>query len=118
MATKEIIEFPITQGPSREDARDSLGSRKQQILEVRFTVELTPEQCERLLMHVESHAVIVATINALEWEDSERMGMNLKCQGLRITFGTQTKEIPMLHPFTAYYHPGNRTGLMKFELAR
>jgi hypothetical protein len=112
MTTPETqISFEIVNGGSREDIRDSIGSKPSFRILVGMTVNVKYDDVLRLNWDYEfpkrkGYVDVLIVVDSLEWEDGSGESFNLKGR-LKAVDSTKSKI-----PFSGYYRTDIRKGLI------
>ena len=105
------IKAQIRNGSSREDLRDSLGSKPNQRTEVEFQLGPIMENKAELISFPDwSKFFLRAVINGLEWKDGSGVSFNVSGYSTHII----GKNEPIQVRFKAHYNTETRTGMMTF----
>ena len=109
---KTEVKLKIVTGGSREDVRDSVGSKKSFRLIMHFVVEIKSEHLATLIddfgfQNIRTGELrLESVLNGMEWEDGSGESWNLK--GWLKSASTSPNGLP----FSAYYRTDRRTGVL------
>ncbi len=104
----------IIGGPSREDLRDALGSRKDHRFQVTFVLNGHARDVAMVNPFPldQDKIELVANVNGMEWEDGSGESWNLRCYAVRINGQDEL----ISRPFMAYYRTDKRKGQVTFTI--
>lgn len=114
MATKNEVMVKVVGGASREELRDSVGSRANSRLWVHFVVALTEElQIFLGAVYRETRSIqIIARIDKFEWEDGSGESFNLGGLAKLPMFTSSGRNIVQFH---AHYDTRVRQGTITLK---
>jgi hypothetical protein len=115
MATNEkILTLNITLGGSREDIRDSLGSRAHRPFFVEFkTYPMNYHEVAYMKLGITvSDGTVYALIRGLDWEDGSGESFNIR-GSLKIESDPDKERV---FRFNGYYHTKRRSGTLNIIL--
>ena len=120
----QTIEIDIVNGPSREDVRDSLGSKPNHRLSVSFRMDLNQETADEVAGHLPSFPTdqqqldAEALINGMVWEDGTGECFSLSGYLMSVMYederGKESIQVGRL--FKAHYNTNERRGLLELSV--